>query len=70
VTESLIAASELVGLPDGCFAEAGITIVGFIDPEGDEMFAFATHGSTRRSSMVGLLSMVQAAIMGDDSFLE
>lgn len=66
MAESLPAASTLCQVPEGCIPEMGITIVGYVDEDGESMFAYATHGDGSRSSLVGLMQMVVHDIMHDE----
>jgi hypothetical protein len=54
---SLETAAGLVQIPNTAVPEFGVTIVSYLDESGEEMFGFATHGLTNRSSMVGLMHM-------------
>lgn len=55
---TLDAAAEIVQLPEGCIADYGITVVSYIDEDGEGMFGYATHGDAQRSSLIGLIHMV------------
>ena len=65
---TLDAASQMCELPEGVIPESGITIVSYIDVDGEHMFGFATHGDALRSSVIGLLHMVahQLTHMAED----
>lgn len=54
---SLDAASAIVALSEGVIPEFGITIVGFINSDGEEGFKYATHGESNVANIVGLMEM-------------
>lgn len=55
---SINAAARLVDVPDGSVVEFGITVVSYLDEEGESMFGFKVHGDPAYSTVVGLLHMV------------
>jgi hypothetical protein len=54
---TLSAAAALCKIPKTGIPEYGVTVISYIGEDGEEMFGWATHGQTNRSSMVGLLAM-------------
>ena len=55
--ESLGKAAELVDLPPDAMAEYGITVISYLDADGEAMFGFQTHGDRSMTALVGLLTM-------------
>lgn len=56
----------MVDVPEGSIPEYGITIVSYIDKQGEAYFQFATHGESSKGSMVGLLHMAAHYVMHAD----
>jgi hypothetical protein len=63
---TLTSASQLCQIPEDCIPEFGVTIVSYVDEDGTQMYAYATHGDGDRASLVGLLEMVGHDIMHDE----
>lgn len=57
-SDSLRTAAALVDMPEGSIPEFGITIISFIDTEGDASIGFLAHGDVNLSSLIGLMAMV------------
>lgn len=67
MTDSTVtAAAALVDIPEDAIAEHGITILSYLSPEdGDTYYAIAVHGDPPLSSIVGLCTLAQRAIIND-----
>jgi hypothetical protein len=64
---SLETAAGLVQIPASAIPEYGVTIISYIQEDGQEMFGFATHGNaSNRSSLIGLMNMCSHYIMHED----
>ena len=56
-------AAQLVEMPDDAVPEFGMTLVSYVDSEGDQMYAYQTHGETSFGSLIGLMQMVAHDLM-------
>ena len=67
---TLDTASALCDIPEGGIPLSGVTVIAYLDEDGENMFAFATHGDALRSSVIGLLAMVshQLVHMAEEGF--
>lgn len=65
--DSLGVAADLVELPDGAVPESAVTVVSFLDEQGNSMIAYRAHGNPQLASAVGLLNMAAYGLMrGED----
>lgn len=65
-TSTLAEASRLVEPPDGSVATVGITVIGYLDPEGDHAWGLRTHGDGSMSEIIGLMETAKHFLLGDN----
>ena len=56
--DTLDLAAQMMEFPDGAIPEFGLTVVSYIDDQGDECYGFRAHGTPRISSLVGIMQMM------------
>jgi len=56
-------AADLCEVPLDAIPDGGVTVVAYVDEDGDEAYGIATHGDGSVSKIVGLLNLAAHDIM-------
>ena len=59
---SLPEAAALLELPDDVVIEHGITVVSYLDKDGEQNYAWTIHGDPLTSTTLGLLVIVEHSL--------